>query len=79
MTPHIEFDKRADAIYIYFSDKPVAYTKKLDDIRYIDCASDDTPVGVELLCVSDGVDMHDLPQSEEISRLLGDKNIKIFA
>ena len=29
-----EFDRKADAVYVYFSDKPVAYTKKLDDMRY---------------------------------------------
>ena len=74
-----EFDKKADAIYVYFSDKPVAYTKKLDDMRYIDYELDDTPIGVELLCVSDGVNVDDLPNGVLIARLLGDKHIKVVA
>ena len=79
MTPQMEYDKGADAIYIYLSDKPVAYTKKLDDMRYVDYTSDDTPVGIELLCVSGGVDVIDLPNSEEITRVLENKRIKILA
>jgi len=75
----IEFDKKADAVYVYFSDEPVVRTKKLDAIRYIDYAGDDSPIGVELLCVSDGVITDDLPHRTEIERFLGDKGIKIYA
>jgi len=75
----IEFDRKADAIYVYFSNEPVAYTKKLDDMRYIDYAKDNSPIGVELLCVSDGVNTDDLPHKAEIERALGDRGIKVFA
>jgi len=75
----LKHDKNADAIYIKLSDMPNAYGKDLDDLRRIDYDANGEPRGVELLCVSDGVDMHDLPQSEEISRLLEGKNIKVFA
>ena len=75
----LEYDKQADAIYIYLSDAPYAYGKDLDNERRIDYGANGEPRGVELLCVSDGVNMHDLPQSEEISRLLEGKNIKVFA
>jgi len=75
----LEYDKKADAIYIYLNDAPYAYGKDLDHERRIDYDADGNPMGVELLCVSDGVNMHDLPQSEEISRLLEGKNIKVFA
>jgi len=75
----MEYDREADAIYVYLSDASYAYGKNLDNERRIDYDADGNPMGVELLCVSDGVNMHDLPQSEEISRLLEGKNIKVFA
>lgn len=75
----IEFDRKADSIYIYFAKKPIAYTKKLDDMRYIDYSEDDSPIGVELLCVKDGVVIDNLPNRAEIERYLGDKGIRIFA
>jgi len=76
---HAEYDKNADAIYIYLYDKPVDHTEKLDDLRYIDYARDDTPVGIELLCVSDGVITNDLPQRARIEKLLEKYHIKLFA
>ncbi len=79
MIKHIEFDDKADVIYIHFNDCPVEYTKKLDDMRYIDYASDDTLIGVELLCVSEGVITDDLPNRAEIERALEDRGIRVFA
>ena len=75
----IEYDKRADAIYIYLSDAPYAYGKNLDHERRIDFAKDGTPIGVELLCVSMGVITDDLPNRAEIERMLEDKGIKLYA
>lgn len=75
----VEYDKRADAIYIYLSDAPYAYGKNLDHERRIDYDADDEPMGIELLCVSDGVITNDLPHRGEIERLLGEHHIKLFA
>jgi uncharacterized protein YuzE len=75
----IEYDVKADAIYIYLNDRPVDHTQKLDDLRYVDCACDDTPVGIELLCVSDGVITNDLPKRTQVESLLEKHHIKIFA
>ncbi len=75
----LEYDKKADAIYIYFSDQPYSYGKDLDKERRIDYTSDGTPIGVELLCVSTGVITDDLPDRAEIERALADKGIKVFA
>ncbi len=75
----IEFDRKDDAIYVYFNNQPVVYTKKLDDMRYIDYSEDNSPIGVELLCVSNGVNIDDLPNKAEIERALGDRGIKVFA
>lgn len=72
-------DLKADAIYIYLSSKPYAYGKDLDNERRIDYASDDTPLGIELLCVSKGVNVGGLPNADEIAELLHRKGIKVYA
>lgn len=71
-------DVQADAVYIYLSDKPYAYGKDLDDERRIDYASDSTLIGVELLCVSDGVNLDGLPCIDEIAEILEAEGIKIY-
>jgi len=75
----IEYDKRADAIYIYFSDKAYSYGEDLDEERRIDYDADGEVRGVELTCVSDGVVTDDLPHRTEIERALGDRGIRIYA
>jgi len=74
----LKHDTEADAIYIYLSDKPYAYGMDLDDERRIDYTSDNTPRGVELLCVSDGVNIDSLPRIDEIAKILEAEGIKIY-
>ena len=71
-------DPEADAIYIYLSEKPYAYGTDLDDERRIDYASDNTPIGVELLWVSDGVNLNSLPHIDEITEVLEASGIKTY-
>ena len=73
-----KYDAEADAIYIYLSEKPYAYGTDLDDERRIDYASDNTPIGVELLCVSEGVNLNSLPCIDEIAKALEAEGIKIY-
>ena len=73
-----KYDPQADAIYIYLSDKPYAYGIDLDDERRIDYASDNTPRGVELLCVSDGVNIDELPHKDEITEILEHNGIRTY-
>ncbi len=73
------YDEEADAVYIRLSDKDYAYGEELDPERRIDYAVDGTPVGVELLCVSTGVDVRDLPEREPIARLLASHRIRVLA
>ena len=73
-----KYDPEADAIYIYLSEKLYAYGKDLDDERRIDFAADNTPIGVELLCVSKGVNLDSLPHIDEIAEILEAKGIKIY-
>ncbi len=71
-------DVEADAIYIHLSNKPYAYGKDLDDERRIDYASDNTPIGVELLNVSKGVNLDGLPHIDEIAEAVETEKIKIY-
>ncbi len=78
----LQLDPSVDALYVEFDNRPVAFT---DDIsrgegydRGVDYAMDDTPIGVEFLNVSRGIDLTDVPRAEEISRLLGAHNIPIL-
>ncbi len=73
------YDEEADAVYIRLTDKGYSYGEELDPERRIDYAVDGTPVGVELLCVSTGVDVRDLPERESIARLLASHRIRVLA
>jgi uncharacterized protein YuzE len=74
----IKYDREADAIYIYLSSKPYAYGKDLDDERRVDYTSDNTPMGVELLCASEGVNLEGLPNVDEIAEAIEGKGIKTY-
>ncbi len=67
----LEYDPDADAIYISLAreEVPVAKTVELDDERNVGYAADGTPIGVELLNVSHGVRLADIPHASEISEL----------
>ena len=58
---------------------PYAFGEDLDGERRINYAADGQPSGVEFLCVSQGVNVDDLPEKEAITRLLEELNIKVFA
>jgi len=76
--PRLEYDRDADAIYIHLRDIPYAFGRDLDDDRRIDFAADGLPRGLELLAVSRGVRIDDLPEREEIARLLKEQRIPVF-
>jgi uncharacterized protein YuzE len=74
----VKYDREADAMYIYLSSQPYAYGKDLDDERRIDYATDNTPMGVELLCASKGVNLEGLPDIYEIAEAIESKGIKTY-
>lgn len=74
----IKHDEEADAIYISFNSKPYAYGKDLDDERRVDYASDKTPIGVELLNVSKGVNLYRIPHIDEVAEVLETAGIRIY-
>ena len=61
--PYARYSPTADAIYVYLSNKPIAFSHRLDDYRLIDYSADGAVVGVEFLGISGGIDRNDLPLS----------------
>jgi len=74
-----EHSPTADAIYIRFSDLPYARGRDLDDDRRIDYAENGEVIGVELLGVSEGVNLDDLPLQHVIGHVLKEHSIPIYA
>lgn len=66
----LTYDQAADAMYIQFDDAPVARTDEVAEGTAIDFDRDGQPVGVEFLDVSDGIDLHAVPNAAEIAELL---------
>ncbi len=79
MTMEYRYDKEVDAIYVRLNDKDYSYGEELDRERRVDYADDGTPIGVELLCVSTGVDLRDLPHQKALADLLAKHRIKVLA
>ncbi len=75
----IEYDPTSDAIYVHLRpDVPYAFGEDLDTERRIDYGADQRPIGVELLNVSHGVTLADLPAPDEIARLLAAEGVKVL-
>ncbi len=74
----IKHDKTADAIYIKLSNKLYAYGDDLDDLRRIDYDADGNPRGVELLCVSGGVNLRGLPHVDGVAKVLASHKINSY-
>lgn len=75
----LRHDPEADAIYIQLRELPYAYGKDLDHERRIDYAVNGEPIGIEILCVSEGIDTHNLPCEDDVSRLIEDHDLKVYA
>jgi uncharacterized protein YuzE len=78
----VQYDPEANALYVEFSDKPHAYTEDVSRgqqyERGIDYAEDHTPIGIEFLNVSRGVDLTDIPRAADIEAALAERNIPVI-
>ena len=72
-------DAEADAIYITLREMPYKWGEDLDHRRRIDFGEDDRPIGIELLSVSKGIDLNDLPERATIARLLAEHGFHVLA
>jgi uncharacterized protein YuzE len=75
----VSYDPAADAVFVWFNDRPSEYAEELDDRRNLVYAADDSVIGVELLSVSQGVDLRGLPHASAIADALRRQRIKVLA
>ena len=75
----LRHDREADAIYIKLNELPYAFGEDLDSDRRVDFDQDGTPIGIELLNVSRGVRLDNLPEAEHVGPLLDKEGIVVFA
>ncbi len=69
----LQYDDQVDALYVSFREvEPggVAQVHMVDDRRNVDYDASGEPVGVEFLCVSDGINLRDIPHADEIAHAL---------
>lgn len=68
---HVEYDSESDAIYVTLRQPDGSVeTEFIDDARYVDYDAAGNVVGVELLGVSQGIDLEGLPEAEKIAEAL---------
>lgn len=76
---YLTYDEAADAVYVYFERRDVDRTDQLTDRVNVDYATDGTPIGVEFLDVSLGIDPGNVPHRADVARLLEERQFRVFA
>ena len=74
----LSHDPEADALYITLSLGPYSWGHELDSDRRVDFGPDNQPIGIELLNVSLGVDLSDLPHRSALDELLAANGFTIL-
>src|SRR5437016_11853373 len=74
----VKHDPVADAVWVKLREGQYAETRELDSRRLLDIAADGTVLSVELLDVSDGVDVRDLPAANEIATALQRQGLRVI-
>jgi len=80
MTLKVEYDPEANAAYVYLHagrQRTYASTMRIDDFRLLDVAQDGTPIGIDFMLVSQGVDLRGLPEPEALAEALTSRGITI--
>jgi uncharacterized protein YuzE len=73
----IEYDDKADAVYIQWLIEPIGCTNTLDHNRLVDYTLPPARVvGVDLMSVSEGVKLKGLPNREAVKDILNFLKIK---
>jgi uncharacterized protein YuzE len=75
--PTVRYDAEADVLYVEFGHGKVARTRALGDLRLVDEASDGSPLGIEFISASQGVNLSNLPRATEVERAIGGSGFSI--
>ena len=76
---YLTYDEAADAVYVYFERRDVDHTDQLTDRVNVDYSRDGIAIGVELLDVSLGIDLDNVPHRADVARLLEERHFRVFA
>jgi uncharacterized protein YuzE len=78
----ISYDRKIDVLYVELGEGPVGHTEDVSRGPYyergVDHAEDGTPIGVEFLNASRGVDLTDIPRADEIAAELKARGFRIL-
>lgn len=79
--PSVTYDEEADALYVPLAEGLSATQSFVDDCRILDYSAEGSVLGVEFLCVSEGIDLRDRPLARRIEQLISESGhqFKIFA
>lgn len=69
----LQYDDQADALYVSFREvEPggISTVRMVDERRNVDYDAANEPVGVEFLCVSDGISLDGIPHGDRIAHAL---------
>lgn len=76
---YLTYDEAVDAVYVYFERRDVERTDQLSERVNVDYAADGSAIGVELLDVSLGIDLDNVPHRADVARLLDERHFRVFA
>lgn len=69
----LQYDDEVDALYVSFRKIEPGGVKKVrmvDERRNVDYDAGEESIGVEFLCVSEGIALEGMPRADEIARAL---------
>jgi uncharacterized protein YuzE len=73
------YSDTADALYVHLSRADeVETTRSLDDRRMVDYDASGCVAGIEFLDASAGVDLHGVPELEQVERVVRGFNFPVF-
>lgn len=75
----VKYDEAVDAAYVYFRRFPVQRTERLHEGTLVDYGEDGAPVGLELLDVSDGVNLDGVPRADDVASVLQKLHFPVYA
>ena len=76
---YVEYDPEHGLMYIWLDrQKAWHHMRSVDGCRNVDYAQDETPIGVELICVKQGVELTGLPSPDELRVVLERYGIPIL-
>ena len=75
--PYATYLEDIDILYVRLSDTEIARSGNLDLWRNIDLAADGSLVAVEFVKASAGINLDNVPQPEEVERLIRRFNLPV--